>query len=103
MPQQMGYPGINMGQAPAVFSQPQQMMGGAQVFSSGVPGAPPTIAVSTDGQSMNQFASPPQMGPRPQKAGGTRRRQHFGGGSDAEQTQSQSSDAHVTIRVIKGD
>ena len=106
MPQQQQmYQGVNMGQAPAVYAQP---MPSAQVFSSGVPGAPPTIAVPTDDMSMQRFSSGQsgQQGPKPMRgsAPGTRRRspsnnqQEDGSGSGQG-----SSDANIVIRVIKGE
>ena len=101
--QQMMYPGLNMGQAPAVYAQPAPMPG-AQVFSSGVPGAPPTIAVPTDDLSMQRFAAPSQAGPRPMKGGSpgvTRRRSGSRGSEDG--SEAPSSDANIVIRVIKGE
>jgi hypothetical protein len=108
MPQQQQmYQGVNMGQAPAVYAQP---MPSAQVFSSGVPGAPATIAVPTDDLSMQRFASPPsqQGGPKPMRgsAPGTRRRSPSSTNLQQDESSgsgSGSSDANIVIRVIKGE
>ncbi len=93
MPQQ-----YNMSPYPAVYaaSQPQP----AQLFTSGVPGAPPTIAVDTGAMQMGGFLMPPmQRGPAPMRNNGTqKKRVGFGGG---EQGQAQQ-DAGVRINVIKG-
>jgi DNA-directed RNA polymerase II subunit RPB2 len=101
-PYPMQYPGVNMGQGPAVYSSPVQA--GAQIFTSGVPGAPPTIAVSTDDGQMGGFLNPAQ-GPKPMRSNVTLRRrsgqqqsEQGGGGSGG----SGSSDATVKITVIKG-
>jgi hypothetical protein len=98
--QQMMYPGLNMGQAPAVYAQP---MPGAQVFSSGVPGAPPTIAVPTDDLSMQRFAAPQAAGPRPMKGGSGVTRRRSGSRGSEEGSEAPSSDANIVIRVIKGE
>jgi hypothetical protein len=101
-PYPMQYPGLNMGQGPAVYSNPVQA--GAQIFTSGVPGAPPTIAVSTDDGQMGGFLNPAQ-GPKPMRSNVTLRRRsgqqqpdQSGGGSSG----AGSADATVKITVIKG-
>jgi hypothetical protein len=100
-PYPMQYPGLNMGQGPAVYSNPLQA--GAQIFTSGVPGAPPTIAVSTDEMQMGGFLNP-QQGPKPMRSNVTLRRrsgqqpEQNGGGSNG----AGSADATVKITVIKG-
>lgn len=60
-PQQQPYPGLNMGGAPAVYAN--SVPPPAQIYSSGIPGAPPTFAVQTDPGVMSQFGSP-QIKPR---------------------------------------
>jgi DNA-directed RNA polymerase II subunit RPB2 len=88
-----GYPGVNMGSGPAVYTQPSS----AQVFTSGVPGAPPTIAINTDGQTMGQFASP-MNGIRPQRSNITLKRSSnkpFG-------SEQPSSDSNIRVTVTKG-
>jgi hypothetical protein len=85
--------GLNMSQTPAVYaaSQPQP----AQLYTSGVPGVPPTISVSTDLSQMGGFMS--MNAPKPMRNNITLKRKsvQFGG----EET---SSDPGVKINVIKG-
>ena len=85
--------GLNMSQTPAVYaaSQPQP----AQLYTSGVPGVPPTISVSTDLSQMGGFMS--MNAPKPMRNNITLKRKsvQFGG----EET---SSDPGVKITVIKG-
>ena len=88
--QQYGYPGINMGSGPAVYAQQPSS---AQVFTSGVPGAPPTIAINTDDQMMSQFASPMV---RPQRSNITLKRKSVSFGSE------QPSDSNMRVTVTKG-
>ena len=96
----MGSPmsqGYNMSPYPAIYaaSQPQP----AQLFSSGVPGAPPTIAVDTGAMQMGGFLMPPmQRGPAPIRNTTQKKRVGFGG----EQQGQTQQDASVRINVIKG-
>jgi hypothetical protein len=91
----------NMSAFPAVYaaSQPQP----AQLFSSGVPGAPPTIAVDTGAMQMGGFLMPSMQAgsaPRPMRSNGTqKKRVGFGGGEQQGQPQ---QDGGVKITVIKG-
>jgi DNA-directed RNA polymerase II subunit RPB2 len=107
-PQQYG---INMSPNPAVYASsiPQP----AQMYTSGVPGAPPVISVPTDDLTMQQYAMP--QGPRPQRANTTLRRRtappqfgsshqyssgdQYGSSSESGNT---SQGAGVQITVIKG-
>jgi len=88
----------NMSPYPAVYaaSQPQA----AQLFSSGVPGAPPTIAVDTGAMQMGGFLMPPSMhpgvAPRPMRNNTTQKKTTFGGSSE------KTSDPNMRITVIKG-
>jgi hypothetical protein len=95
--QHAGYPGINMGSGPAVYAQQQGLNQQAQVFTSGVPGAPPTIAINTDGQSMSQFMSP-MNGIRPQRSNITLKRSKQPFGSE----QPNSNDSNIRVTVTKG-
>ena len=92
------YPGLNMGAQPAVYATPQP----AQMFTSGVPGAPPTFAIPTDSGTMSQFAAP--QGPKPRKAFTLKK----GRGEPAynlasgQETQTGGSMANITVTVTKG-
>jgi len=92
---QMGQMGqnVNMSHYPAIYaaSQPQP----AQLYSSGVPGAPPTIAVATDEMQMGGFLMP--SAPRPMR-NTTQRRNNSQGGEQPQQ----APDSSVRINVIKG-
>jgi len=92
--------GFNMSQSPAIYasSQPQP----AQLYTSGVPGVPPTIAVATDQVQMGNFLMP-QNAPRPMRNNVTHRKKSvsFGGSDESEQSGGSSNPA-VTINVIKG-
>lgn len=92
----MMQPGLNMGNAPAVYASAAPS---AQVFSSGVPGAPPTIAVPTDDLSMQQFGSP-QNNIRPNRGTTLKRRSNQPFGSAQESAP--SVDSNTRINVIKG-
>jgi hypothetical protein len=98
MPQQ-GYHNLNMSPYPTVYaaSMPQP----AQLYTSGVPGSPPTIAVSTDQMQMGGFMM--QNAPRPMRSNITLKRKavSFGGSNDQEASGS-STDPAVKITVIKG-
>uniref|UniRef100_A0A6C0DIK0 DNA-directed RNA polymerase n=1 Tax=viral metagenome TaxID=1070528 RepID=A0A6C0DIK0_9ZZZZ len=90
--------GFNMSQSPLVYasSQPQP----AQLYTSGVPGAPPTIAVNTDGQQMGGFMY--GSGPRPMRNNITLKRKSVSfGGSNDEESQSGSAPG-VKVTVFKG-
>ena len=78
---------------PAVYaaSQPQP----AQLFSSGVPGAPPTIAVDTGAMQMGGFLMP--QAPRPMRNNVTQKKTTAGGASSEK-----TSDPNMRITVIKG-
>jgi hypothetical protein len=93
------YPGVNMSPSPQIYaaSQPQP----AQLFTSGVPGAPPTISIQTDDLSMRQFAAP--QGPKPMRTGGNTTRRRNGGVSFSDGPSQPSNEATVKITVIKGD
>jgi hypothetical protein len=54
--QQQAFPALNTGATPAIYANSQLPPG--QIYSSGVPGAPPTIAVETGPATMGQFGSP---------------------------------------------
>lgn len=97
-PQQMQQ-GINMGTVPAVYAAP--LPSAAQMYSSGVPGAPPTIAIPTDDMSMQQFGNQQFQGPRPQRGITLKRRSNQPFGS-AEGSSQPSVDANTRINVIKG-
>jgi hypothetical protein len=56
MPQMQSYPSLNTGGTPAIYANSIPPPG--QIYSSGVPGAPPTIAIPTDRTSMDQFMAP---------------------------------------------
>ena len=109
-----GYQGINMGPNPAIFtSQPQQVqlggahsLGGAQMFTSGVPGAPPVFAVSTDPGTMSSYALP--QGPRPMKQRGVTLKKgrspmsfSTGGDDDGQSGGGSGSGANITVTVNK--
>jgi len=95
----MQQPNLNMTQYPAIYaaSQPQP----AQIYTSGVPGAPPTIAVSTDNMQMNGFMMP--NAPKPMRNNITLKRKSvsFGGSNDQGES-SGTTDSSVKINVIKG-
>ena len=96
---QQGYQNLNMSPYPTVYaaSMPQP----AHLYTSGVPGAPPTIAVSTDQMQMGGFMM--QNAPRPMRSNITLKRKavSFGGSNDQEASGS-STDPAVKITVIKG-
>jgi hypothetical protein len=90
MPQQ-----YNMSPYPAVYaaSQPQP----AQLFSSGVPGAPPTIAVDTGAMQMGGFLMPSMTAAPKAIRNTTQKRTTFGNA-----TSEKASDPNMRITVIKG-
>jgi len=88
-----------MSQYPAVYaaSQPQP----AQLFTSGVPGAPPTIAVDTGQMQMGGFLMPSMQNssaPRALRNNGTQKKRVAFGGESSETT-----DSNMRINVIKRD
>jgi DNA-directed RNA polymerase II subunit RPB2 len=108
MPQQFNmspYPGLNMGATPAVYaaSAPQP----AQMFTSGVPGAPPTFSIPTDPETMQQFGMPqPVIKPRRSI---TLRKGRSGPGFSSGQGQEDEgqsggggSSANIVVTVTKG-
>jgi hypothetical protein len=95
---------LNMGSYASIYASsiPQP----AQMYTSGVPGAPPTIAVTTDPMTMGHYAMGANVGPRPMRpsgasGGGTRRRQLQFGGED-NQGGGSSNSAAITVTVTKG-
>ena len=91
--------GINMSHSPMVYaaSQPQP----AQLYTSGVPGAPPTIAVSTDDIQMGGFLMP--QGPKPMRNNITLKRKSVSfGNQQSGESPSGNTDPGVKITVIKG-
>ena len=96
-------PPLNMGQAPAIYAA--QQLPGAQIFTSGVPGAPPTISVPTDQNTMSQFSLP--AGPKPKKSITMRRRPNQGQGQGQEggyqDDSGNSNSASVVVTVSKMD
>jgi hypothetical protein len=94
------YPGVNMGPGSTVYaSQTAQPAQPAQMFTSGVPGAPPTFAIQTDPTSMSQFAQP--QGPKPKKSFTLKKgRVGFAPGAGESEGQ-QSGGANVTVTVSK--
>jgi hypothetical protein len=95
------YPGVNMGPGSTIYaSQTAQPAQPAQMFTSGVPGAPPTFAVQTDPTSMTQFAQP--QGPKPKKSFTLKKgRVGFAPGTSGESEGQQSGGANVTVTVSK--
>ena len=98
------YPGVNMGQAPAVYANPA-LQQPAQIIAPGVPGAPPTISVPTDGQVMANFALP--QGPKPKKSFTLKKGRGVsfapggGGGGGDERVENQGGGANITVTVSK--
>ena len=96
--------GLNMNQIPAIYatSVPQP----AQMYTSGVPGVPPTISVSTADEDMNGFIHPGSI--RPMRNNTMKRRVGFNdSGSQGQGGQAQggsgTTDPGVKITVIKGE
>jgi hypothetical protein len=106
MPQMQGYPSLNTGGAPAIYANSVPPPG--QLYTSGVPGAPPTFAVQTDPGAMGSFLSP-QIKPR--KANITLRKGRgvsFGSGSgsgggngSSAKEENQSGGGSVVVTVSK--
>ena len=104
MPPMQAYPGLNTGGAPAIYANSIPPPG--QLYTSGVPGAPPTFAVDTGPVPMGQFGSP-QIKPR--KANITLRKGRgvsFGPGASANnggggQEDNQQGGSSVVVTVSK--
>jgi hypothetical protein len=99
-PQMQSYPALNTGGAPAIFANSQPPPG--QLYTSGVPGAPPTFAVQTDSATMGQFMAP-QIKPKKSNITLKRRGVSFassGGGGSSGQEESQSGGS-VVVTVSK--
>ena len=63
IPNYMNYPyGLNSASVPAVYAA--SVPPPAQVYSTNIPGAPPTISIETDPYAMNQFMTPQAPKPR---------------------------------------
>jgi hypothetical protein len=102
-PQQYGmspYMGqaLNTGSIPAVYAA--SVPPAAQMYSSGVPGAPPTFAVPTDDLTMSQYGNLSGQGPRVQRSSTTMKRRSNQPFGSAEQEK--SVDSNTRINVIKG-
>ena len=91
--------GLNMNQVPAIYAT--SMSQPAQLYTSGVPGVPPTISVSTDNEDMSNFIS--GSGPRVMRNNTTaKKRVGFNDGPNQSGSSGQSSDPNMKITVIKG-
>ena len=109
--QQQGYQpyqlqGLNMGSMPAVYAASVQPPP-AQVYTTNIPGAPPTISIETDPFAMQQFGAPQPQGPKPRrtltlKRGSGSSVGAAGSGAGGEAGGVQSGGANVTVNVIKG-
>jgi hypothetical protein len=95
--------GLNVGSAPAVYaaSLPPPP---AQVYTTNIPGAPPTISVETDPFVMQQYGAPQPQGPKPRRTLTLRRGRGEPGsaGAGAGAPEGQTGGANVTVTVIKG-
>jgi hypothetical protein len=109
--QQQGYQpyqlqGLNMGSMPAVYAASVQPPP-AQVYTTNIPGAPPTISIETDPVAMQQLGAPQPQGPKPRrtltlKRGTGSSQGATGSGAGGEAGGVQSGGANVTVNVIKG-
>ena len=109
--QQQGYQpyqlqGLNMGSMPAVYAASVQPPP-AQVYTTNIPGAPPTISIETDPFAMQQFGAPQPQGPKPRrtltlKRGTGSSQGAAGSGVGGEAGGVQSGGGNVTVNVIKG-
>ncbi|NDH07547.1 hypothetical protein EBX93_16795 [bacterium] len=90
-------PPMNMSSAPAIYaaSAPQP----AQIYSSGVPGAPPTIAIPTDQSTMSQFSLP--AGPKPKKSFTLRKNRAPGQAGGFEEDSGSNSNSSIVVTVSK--
>jgi hypothetical protein len=90
---------VNMGQGPAVYSQPT-----AQVFNAGLTGAPPTFAIDTSAPVMGGFLSQ-SMGPDARRSNITLKRNRSFGSQLPQQgvtESSQSDGGMLRVTVVKG-
>jgi len=87
--------GLNMNQIPAIYAT--TMAQPAQLYTSGVPGVPPTISVSTDNENMSGFIHPGSV--RPMRNTTAKKRVGF---SEPSQQGSGTASADMKITVIKG-
>ena len=95
-----------MGSMPAVYAASVQPPP-AQVYTTNIPGAPPTISIETDPFAMQQFGAPQPQGPKPRrtltlKRGSGSSVGAAGSGAGGEAGGVQSGGANVTVNVIKG-
>jgi hypothetical protein len=91
--------GVNMSQIPNIYatSVPQP----AQLYTSGVPGVPPTISISTANEDMSGFINSGSI--RPVRNNVTaKKRVGFNDGPNQSGSSGQSSDPNMKITVIKG-
>lgn len=105
----MGYPmvagapvGMNVGNVPQVYAA--TVPPPAQIYTTGIPGAPPTIAVQTDAGTMGAYANGANLvnrGPRPARAITTRRNRGPGNSFGAPVAEEgQGSDVRVTVNKL---
>jgi hypothetical protein len=101
--QQQAFPALNTGGTPAIYAN--SVLPPGQIYSSGVPGAPPTIAVETGPATMGQFGSP-QI--KPKKANITLRKGRgvsfapgSGGSSGGQEDVQQGGGQSVVVTVSK--
>ena len=96
--------GLNVGSAPAVYAA--SVPPPAQVYTTNIPGAPPTISVETDPFVMQQYGAPQPQGPKPRRTLTLRRGRGEPGsaglGAGAGAPEGQTGGANVTVTVIKG-
>lgn len=101
MPYQQSAQTVNMG-PPVVYSQQQSP---AQLFTSGIGGAPPTFAIDTSAPVMGGFLSN-QMGPDARRSNITLKRNRVSFGSQLAQEQSSSAGSQaeggMRVTVVKG-
>jgi len=99
IPNYMNYQyGLNSASVPAVYAA--SMPPPAQVYSTNIPGGPPTISIETDPYAMNQFMTP--QAPKPRRTLTLRRSQ----GQPRQETEpavrQEGGSGNVKITVIKG-
>ena len=99
------YPALNTGGTPAIYANSVPPPG--QLYTSGVPGAPPTFAVQTDSATMGQFGSP-QIKPRKANITLRKGRTSFApdgsggyGGSSGQEDNQQGGGPSVVVTVSK--
>jgi hypothetical protein len=98
--------GLNMGSMPAVYAASVQPPP-AQVYTTNIPGAPPTISIETDPFAMQQFGAPQPQAPKPRrtltlKRGTGSSLGAAGSGAGGDSGGVQGGGANVTVNVIKG-